>query len=351
MSWRFWRKSNGVLIVGYSPRLLNGVTTNTELLIRNIPYLELHVAVRCYNPRWKSLVTSIYGVVVFALRLLVGAPQVAQILIGSRGDTVKTLPYLCLAKLRGCSVSLHFHMTRANLVDNLPQPVRCVVLWFWRRVDCFCFLSPRLRDEFADQLDPQIQRAVIPNPVSKQWLENGVLPRSDRSRDLVFLGRWSHEKGMDDLLAVMRTLDADVPVHCDIYSDQLRKETPANCSCHTWVKEDEVRRILQESKLLLLPSHFEGYPIVLVQAAACGTPFVSTPLPGVLDIAEESQAGVLHDIGDIEGMQRAIGRLLRDENLWADCSSNGRRWAESLEVSNVVQAWDRLYADLGIKLP
>jgi len=344
-------KRNRVLIVGYSPQLLNGVTKGTELLLRNMPYLELHVAVRCYNPRWKWFLYSVYGLAVFAWRLLVNPPQVVQIILGSRGDTVKTLPYLCLGKLRGCRVSLHFRTNRANLTDDLPRSLRRVVLWVWRLADCYCFFSPRLGEEFGGQLDSRIPRAVIPNAISGEWLDQDVLPRSERTRDLVFLGRWSHEKGMEDLLAAMRTLDVDGQVRCDIYSDRLLKQDPENCVSHAWLEGGDVRTVLRESKLLLLPSHFEGYPNVLVQAAACGTPFVSTRLPGVLDIAEESQAGLLHDIADVEGMQRAIGRLLTDERLWTECSRNGRRWAESLEVSNVARAWDGLYADLGVKLP
>ncbi len=351
MSWCFWKKSNKVLIVGYSPQLPSGVTKNTELLLRNVPYLELHIAVHCYHPRWKWLASSLYGFVVFAWRLLVAPPQVIQIILGSRGDTVKTLPYLCLGKLRGCKVSLHFRTNKANLLNRLGGSVRRVVLWFWRWADCYCFFSPRLRDEFADRLNPRVRCAVIPNPISESWFRQSVLPRSERTRDAVFLGRWSHEKGINDLLTTMQTFNGDGCLHCDIYSDRLPKENPENCSCHAWLEEDDVRRALRESKLLLLPSHFEGYPNILVQAAACGTPFVSTRLPGVLDIVEESQAGALHEVGDVEGMQQAIGRLLTDEKLWNDCSSNGRRWAESLEVSKVVRVWDRLYADLGVKLP
>lgn len=351
MHWRLWKKRNRVLIVGYSPRLANGVTKSTHLLLGNMPYLELHIAVRCWHPRWKWLVSTVYGFVTFAFRLLGTPPRVIQIVIASRGDTVKTLPYLWLGKLRGCKVGLHFRTNRANLLDDLPRFVRRVAVWFWRWVDYYSFFSPRLRDEFASCLDTRIPLATIPNPISGEWFHPDVLPRRQRTRDLVFLGRWSHEKGKDDLLAAMQTLDVDGRVRCDIYSDYLMKRNPENCVFHPWLKEDDVRTVLRESKLLLLPSHFEGYPNVLVQAAACGTPFVATRLSGVLDIAEESRAGLLHDVGDIQGMRQAIARLLTDEALWTECSRNGRRWAESLEISKVARIWNRFYTALGVKLP
>lgn len=343
--------TKSVVLVGYAPELQNGVSKNTEFLLRHLPYARLHIAVRCYYPRWKWLTSSVLGLASFALQLVLSSPTVVQILLGSRGDTVKTLPYLLLAKVRGCKVSLQFRTNRANLLSGLPSGVRWIVLRCWRSADRYCFFTHRLADELGSELGPDIPRIIIPNPIASEWMDTPALSGTARTRGLVFLGRWSHEKGMDDLLGAMRTLDVNGARHCDIYSDVLPKRDPENCTCHAWLDEVGVRRVLREAKLLLLPSHFEGYPNVLVQAAACGTPFVATRLAGVLDIVEESNAGLLHDVGDVAGMQQAIRRLLTDDQLWNECSRNGRRWAESLEVSRIVPAWDAFYASLGVVVP
>ena len=340
-----------VLIVGYSPHLQNGVTQNTDLLLGFLPYARLHIAVRCYRPRWKWFLSSLYGLVSFAWRLAVAPPRVVQILLGSRGDTIKTLPYLVLGKLRGCKVSLQFRTNRANLLGRLSGWVRRIVLRCWRWTDGYCFFTRGLSAEFDAELNDRVHRTMIPNPIAPQWLDEPVLAWTHRTRDLVFLGRWSHEKGMDDLLNALRTLDVNGARHCDIYSDVIPKRNPPNCTCHRWLDESDVRRVLREARLLLLPSHFEGYPNVLVQAAACGTPFVATRLAGVLDIADESNAGLLHDVGDVAGMQDAIKRLLTDQQLWTECSEDGRRWARSLEVSRIAPRWDRFYSNLGVLLP
>lgn len=351
MHWRFWTKTNRVLIVGYSPTNIGGVTAVTNLLLANIPYLELHVALRYYRPKWKALLFSIYSLFSFVLRLLVAPPRVIQVIVASHGDAVRTLPYIFLGRARGCNVCLHFHTNVAALLDDYALSVRRFILSVWRLANCYCFLSNRLRDELRDQLDSGKPHVVIPNPISEKWLRQDIVPRSERTRDLVFLGRWSAEKGNKELLSVMRTLGDGKPVRCDIYSDHCPQENPENCVFHGWLGENEVQQVLRESKMLLLPSRAEAYPLVLLEAAACGTPFVATNIAGIPDIAEESQAGLLHEVGDVEGMRKAITRLLRDETLWRDCSRNGRRWVESLEISNVVPRWHRLYADLGVKVP
>ena len=259
------------------------------------------------------------------------------------------LPYIVLAKLRGCKVCLHFHKNRAAIFERLRPIVARLALAIWKRVDGYCFLSNRLRAEYDGVFNPRKPCVVIPNPISAEWLRQDVPNRTDRTRALVFLGRWTQEKGIDELLGVMRTLAPQTPVRCDIFSDHCPPSNPENCVCHAWLPEDAVRQVLREARLLVLPSHAEAFPTVLLEAAACGTPFVASNIAGIPDIAEESRAGLLHEVGDTDGLRTAIERLLSDERLWNECSRNGRRWIETLEVSRIVPHWNRFYAELGIE--
>jgi glycosyltransferase involved in cell wall biosynthesis len=361
MNWRFWRLRNKVLIVGYAPQVAGGVTTVTTVMRKNMPQLDLHPALRWYGPRWKVVAFFLYSISMFVFRLLFAAPRLVQVIVGSRGDAVRMLPYIWLAKLRGCKVCLHFHKNREAILGAYSATVARAVLATWARADGYCFLSNRLHDEYRGQFDPRKPCVVVPNPIGSQWLRQEVPPRSARTGGPVFLGRWCAEKGIDDLLAVMQALDASAlgggapaqqgPFRCDIYADHCPPVNPANCDCHPWVAEDSVRRVLREATLVLLPSHAEALPTILLEAAACGTPFVASSVGGTPDIAEQSRAGLLHEVGDAEAMRKAIERLLTDGALWEECSRNGRRWVESLEVSKIVPQWQRLYADLGVTVP
>jgi len=348
LPWQFWKTRNRVLIVGYSPRLAGGVVKVQDLLREYVPYVGLHVALYCYRPRWKSALSFVGGICAFVGRLFIAPPRVVQVIVGSSGDAVRSVPYILLARVRGCNVCLHFHKDMASILSGLPRPlVRCIH-GTWRLAACDCYLSDRLCDEAARRQDSPKTRIVISNPISQGWLREVPLPRGARKGDVVFLGRWSQEKGIDELLSVMRTLDAGRPVRCDIYSDHSPAVGPENCVCHRWLPEEGVRQVLRDAKLLLLPSHSEAYPLVLLEAAACGTPFVASSIAGIPDIARRSGAGLLHGPGDVVGMGQAIERLLADDALWDDCSRSGRCWAESQEVSKIMPSWHRLYADLGI---
>lgn len=66
---------------------------------------------------------------------------------------------------------------------------------------------------------------------------------------------------------------------------------------HHSVPHDEVPRILNDCQLLILPSYAEGVPNIMLEAMACETPVLVTPVGGVPDLIEEGITGLL--IGDL----------------------------------------------------
>ena len=186
----FWRLRDRVLLVGYAPEIPGGVTTITRLLRDEIPILDLHVALRYYDPWWKATAFWLYSVLTFAIRLFIAPPRVVQIIIASHGDAIRMLPFIVLAQCRGCNVCLYFHKNFAAIFDGYSPRVRAIVMRVWRSAGHYCFLSKRLRDEFSGYLDAD-RSWVIPNPISETWLQPPIVPRAQRAHDLTFLGRWS----------------------------------------------------------------------------------------------------------------------------------------------------------------
>lgn len=87
----------------------------------------------------------------------------------------------------------------------------------------------------------------------------------------------------------------------------------------------------------------EGFGTVFLEAGACGKPVIGGRSGGVLEAVEDGVTGLLVDPHDVEGLARALRRLLGDPALSRRMGEQGRARAERLEaawLAAVRQMWD-----------
>ena len=106
-----------------------------------------------------------------------------------------------------------------------------------------------------------------------------------------YAGKMSYSKGIPEFLSAIRALDSDpsvpffeVTLAGGCPDESLRRELDDLPSCVTWlgqVRQDHLADIFRCSDIFVLPSYYEGLPLVLIEAMASGAVPVSTDLPGV----------------------------------------------------------------------
>ncbi len=93
-------------------------------------------------------------------------------------------------------------------------------------------------------------------------------------------------------------------------------------------------------------NRIDNMPVSVVEACAMGLPVVSTRVGGIPDLLVDGETGLLVPDDDAAAMAEAVLRLLRDEELAARLSANGRCLAELSEWTRVRPQWDRLFSEL-----
>ncbi|WP_277541081.1 glycosyltransferase [Haloarcula laminariae] len=162
-------------------------------------------------------------------------------------------------------------------------------------------------------------------------------PYAERDRVVGFLGRLDEEKGIRELAAVAGALPDDVTFRFIGDGDlrewlerELETEIDAGRAELTgWVDHDDVPDQLNDLALLVLPSQpTEGLPTTILEAMACGTPVLASPVSGVPDVVREGETGFLIGSRDPGPLAERIGSILDDGDL-ETVSENGRDLIES----------------------
>jgi glycosyltransferase involved in cell wall biosynthesis len=115
-----------------------------------------------------------------------------------------------------------------------------------------------------------------------------------------------------------------------------------------WGRQKDMPAALALIHVLCLPSTYgEGVPKILLEAAACGRPVITTDWPGCRDAVEDGKTGLLVPPGDPTALANALNRLLTDASLRRRLGGAARALAErEFDVQKVVEATLALYAEL-----
>lgn len=160
------------------------------------------------------------------------------------------------------------------------------------------------------------------------WLNgfNGKAP-ADKLR-VGYIGQISEQKGVHLLLQAARSLDGllgervTFSVYGNVdkipaYGAQLRSlvnGTPSIQFCGTYAHEDSAR-VFANLDVLVVPSVWYDFPLIIHEAFATGTPVIATNLGGMAETVQPEQNGLLFERGDVQGLARQLRRLTVEPGL------------------------------------
>jgi glycosyltransferase involved in cell wall biosynthesis len=97
-----------------------------------------------------------------------------------------------------------------------------------------------------------------------------------------------------------------------------------------WGHRADMPEVLAQSHLVALPSHGEGIPTILLEAAASGRPIVATDIPGNREVVVHGETGILVPVGDVEALADALMKLIDDPAMRTRMGAKARERAELL---------------------
>jgi glycosyltransferase involved in cell wall biosynthesis len=115
-----------------------------------------------------------------------------------------------------------------------------------------------------------------------------------------------------------------------------------------WGKRNDMPAVFKQCHIVCLPSKYgEGVPKVLIEAAACGKPIVTSDAAGCRDIVRTDQNGFLVVPGDINALKDSLLILIQDSKMRAKMGLCSREIAISeFSVTTVIEQTMSIYSEL-----
>jgi glycosyltransferase involved in cell wall biosynthesis len=257
--------------------------------------------------------------------------------------------------------------TRAILESDAPGHLGRALRWratelVYRAPDRVVTISNGVADGLVRDFGvPRDRVRVLHNPVEvvrigqrAQEAGDGCVP----SRFIVACGRLHRQKGFDLLLrAVSRLRDADLAV-------AILGEGPERGALEALARElglgarlvmpgfvENPWAWIARASAFVLPSRWEGFASILVEAMACGTPVVAADCDyGPREIVDDGKTGLLARIDDAASLAAAIHRVLVDPALRKDLAARGRLRAMDFDAPSIAGRYTDLVQEAATRV-
>jgi glycosyltransferase involved in cell wall biosynthesis len=141
-----------------------------------------------------------------------------------------------------------------------------------------------------------------------------------RPLKLLFVGKLTQQKGVADLFAAVEAIGIDVEL--TLVGHKASEKCPAldaALSRHKWIPtlpHEAVLNLMRENDVLVFPSLFDGFGLVISEAMAQGTPVISTDRCAGPDLIEHGRNGWLIEANSTSAIKSAIENILNyPENI------------------------------------
>ena len=235
----------------------------------------------------------------------------------------------------------HLHDDSEKYVARLKNAIR--------NLDYLVALGPGSRENYEKWFsdNKKIKIVEIPNILEKNSDSISTLS----GHTLVSTGRMHPVKGFDDLLKVVKKVSEKFPdVKLNLIGggeeyDTLKEQAKEMkiddiVNMPGMVSGEEVNKYMIKSDIYVMTSHTECFPMVLLEASACGLPLVAFDVPvGPKALIKEGYNGYLIKDRDIDKMADRIINLFENQEKMKELGKNAKENVNQYLPDNVMKKW------------
>ena len=254
---------------------------------------------------------------------------------------------------------LESHIDKRYILNNDPRNQKSVLRWLHTSflMKSITYSAPHydllvtLNDEDMKDWSKYVKSIVISNVVHL----NSTNKISDcTSKRVIFVGRYTEQKGIDDLFKVWQLVYQKYPDwRLDLYGEGhlmgklLYEAKRLNINIEVHKPCSDIFSKYIESSILVMSSVFEPFGLVLPEAMSCGLPVVAFNCPyGPKDIIEDGKTGFLIPDRDISCYAKKVCELIESYDLRKKMGEAAIVSSQRYSFDNVMPLWKNLFEKL-----
>ena len=218
-------------------------------------------------------------------------------------------------------------------------------------------VSKNLRDETYNNFKIKKDIQVIYNFVdAKRFNKKPLTPfkqviAPNNEWIIVHSSNFRKVKRTDDVVRVFEKVNKVLPTKLLFVGDgpershieSLARQSDARKDIIFLGRQEEVEEIMAISDLFLLPSEYESFGLVALEAMAAEVPVISTNAGGLPEVNIDGVTGFLSNVGDVDSMSDNIIKILSDEPAFKEMKKNALIQAQKFDIENIVPQYVELY--------
>lgn len=212
----------------------------------------------------------------------------------------------------------------------------------------FVVQTQQIKDYFPRFI--QKKTDIIFNPVTEKVFS---LPNIPKEKRIISVGRLHSQKNQKMMIEAFARISEQFPE----WKLVIYGEGPERDSLERMIKDpkskiqdkvflpgrsENIIDELNKSEIFAFSSDYEGMSNAVVEAFCVGLPIISTKVSGTEDFIKENKNGFLIERNDVGGMEKAMKKLMSDENLRKIIGENNRQQANIFKTEHIFQLWENV---------
>ena len=300
----------------------------------------------------KKIAILIFAILKTIFFLIRYREVVAHIHLGEEKSFLRKLIFIKLCNFFNRPTILHLH---SPLIEDdfkkMSKDKQKKIAKVFKEANKVIVLSEQAKKWYLTAIERR-EPFVVYNGMDDLLTSNK--PLIQRKNIILFLGRLGERKGTYDLIKAFKNVQKEHPdalllLAGDGEIDKCKRvvnslELDSCVKFLGWIDIKEKQRLLNSSKIFVLPSYHEAFPLSILEAMSTGLPIISTRVGGIPEEIIDNKSGVLIESGDILALTLTINRLLSSPKLCDRLGKKAReRYLECFLITKIIKKIEEIY--------